>query len=366
MNQRSVIVAVVVAATVLVVVNLSGGSGSPTLAPAGSVELGLSPGASILDLEPAVLEGDLQLMAELGVTSLRLDFDWSRIERTPGRFDWERTDTVVEAAADRGIAVHGLLAYTPAWARPGGATDKHPPQDVEAFARFAAEASERYQGAGLSSWEVWNEPNIERFWETGADPAWYARLFRATADAIRSVDPDAVVITGGLAPARDRDGDLSPLTFLRRMFDELEPGQLDGVAIHPYSYPARPSDRSKNWNLFGQLPAIQGLVAEAEEQPVPIWLTEFGAPTGAADNAVSEADQAAMVREALSCVGRLPWSGPLYLYNLRDRPGGDIDDAEDNFGLFTADGQPKASAVVVRELQDAGPEHLVESACEGW
>ena len=150
------------------------------------------------------------------------------------------------------------------------------------------------------------------------------------------------------------------------MFDELDQGVVQAVAIHPYSYPALPSDRSKDWNLFGQLPTIRDLVAEAEGQAVPIWLTEFGAPTGTADSAVSEAEQATMVSESLRCAGRLDWVGPVYLYNLRDRPGGDIAEAEDNFGLYRADGQPKASGVVVRDLQDIVHGSLVESPCEGW
>ena len=369
MSKRSAVVAILVAVAIAMAASTTSllrGPPPPPLAPAGEVELGLSPGASILDLEPWELERDLQLMTDLGIDSLRLDFDWSRLEGTEGQLDWDRTDRIVEAATERRIAIHGLLAYTPSWARPPGTSDKHPPTDIEAFARFAAGVTERYHEAGVDSWEVWNEPNVADFWEPGADPDTYARLLRATADAIRSVDPDAIVVSGGLAPARDRDGDLAPQTFLRRMFDELEPGLVDGVAIHPYSYPASPSDRSKDWNVFGQLPAIRDLVAEAGAEALPIWLTEFGAPTGSADTAVSEGEQANMVRESLRCAARLEWIGPLYLYNLRDQPNGDIGDAEDNFGLFWSDGRPKAAGIVVRETQHLVPGALVESPCEDW
>ncbi len=366
MRTRSIAAGVAALLAVAIGLNLVLDSDPPPMAPVATVELGLSPGAGIQDLDPAELERDLEIMADLGVTSLRLDVDWSRIESTRGRLDWEATDRVVEAAGRRGIAVHGLLVYTPAWARPPGTSDKHPPDDVLGFAGFARAATERYQPAGVGSWEVWNEPNVANFWEPGADPTSYARLLRATADAIRSVDPDATVISGGLAPARDRERELSPETFLEAMFEELETGVVDGVAIHPYSYPANPSDRSKGWNLFGRLPAIRDLVAEAEGRAVPIWLTEFGAPTGTADSAVGEADQAAMVGESLQCAGRLDWIGPLFLYNLRDRPAGDPDEAEDNFGLFTAAGEPKRSATVVREFRDIAPGTPVPSPCEGW
>lgn len=360
-------------ATVLVAVGLlmamivtASGPETPPLAPTRSFALGLSPGAGILDLEPEELERDLDIMAELGLSRLRLDFDWSRIEWSPGRYDWEQTDRIVDHANRRGITVHGLLAYTPDWARPAGTSDKRPPTDPALFADFAATTAARYQPMGVTSWEIWNEPNVEQFWEPEADPEAYARLFTAAVEAIRSADADAVVVTGGLAPARDRGEDLSAETFLHRMFDTLEPGLVDAVAVHPYSHPTRPSNRSKAWNLFGRLPAVRDIVAEAAGRPVPLWLTEFGAPTGTAEQAVSNSEQAAIVVEALQCAGRLDWVEALYLYNLRDRSGGAPDEAEDNFGLFAADGEPKEAAEALAGFGDVEPGDLVPSPCEGW
>jgi hypothetical protein len=338
----------------------------PPLAPASPVELGLSPGSSVLDLEQAELDELLQLMTELGMATLRLDLDWSRIEQREGEFDWARTDHIIEAAAARGIDVHGLLVYTPTWARPAGTSDKHPPDDPHSFARFARGATERYRRMGVTSWEIWNEPNVEDFWEEGANPERYADLLKSTAEAIRDVDAEAIIVSGGLAPAQDRDRDLSPETFLARMLDVLPPAVIDAVAIHPYSYPAEPTDRSKDWNLFGRLPAIRDLVADSEGRPVPIWLTEFGAPTGTGDRAVSPGDQATIVLRSLQCIARLDWIGPLFLYNLQDRPDGDPSEPEDNFGLYTAASDPKESALAVREFQRIQPGTLIESPCEDW
>ncbi len=306
------------------------------------------------------------MMADLGLNHLRLDFDWSRIERSRGEFDWDRTDRIVELADRRGIRVHGLLAYTPEWARPENASDKHPPTDPNRFADFAHSAVERYRPLGITSWEIWNEPNLEDFWEPAADPESYARLFRAGAAAIRSVDPEAIVVSGGLAPADDSDDELSAETFLRRMYDELGPGLVDAVGVHPYSYPTRPANRSKGWNLFGRLPDLRDIVRQAEGRPVPLWLTEFGAPTGTADKAVTEEEQGEIIAEGVQCSVRLDWIGAVFLYNLRDHPGGDPDDPEDNFGLLTVDGRPKPAGEQVAELAGTEPGELVPSPCEGW
>ncbi len=331
--------------------------------------LGLSPGGWILDLEDTELRADLDAAIELGITTLRLDLDWSRIERSQGNFNWGPTDTIISEADQRGIQVLALLTYTPDWARPGEGSDKSPPNDDAAFAEFARLAAERYSDAGVFAWEVWNEPNVAGFWDApdGPDPERYASLFQATADAVRTVDPDAFVLSGGLAPAKDRRGkEMSPETFLDLMFHNLEPGSVSAVAIHPYSFPTTPSDRSKDWNLFARLPSIRDLVADAEGKPVPIWLTEFGAPTGEAQNSISEERQAEIVREALLCVNQFNWAGPLFLYNLRDRPGGEPDQSEDNFGLLRENRQLKPSGTAVQEFQQIPTGDPVNSPCRDW
>lgn len=341
----------------------------PATAPKASLELGLSPGAWIQDLPHDELELDLDEMVEFGVTRVRLDFDWSRIEQTRGDFDWSSTDRIVEGANSRGMMIHALVTYTPTWARPAGSSDKHPPIEMADFVEFVRVAAHRYDSDEVGSWEIWNEPNVAQFWqsETGPDPAHYAELLAAAANSIRSIDPDAVVVSGGLAPARDRAGrTLSPETFLETMYDHMPLGILDGVSIHPYSFPALPSDSSKDWNLFGRLPSIRDLVNERESKELPLWLTEFGAPTGSGDAAVSDATQGRIVAESLRCVSQFEWAGPLFLYNLRDRPGGSLDWTEDNFGLLTDDRTQKASGAAVLQFQQHPIGETIDSPCAGW
>ncbi|MFW2380186.1 MAG: cellulase family glycosylhydrolase [Acidimicrobiales bacterium] len=331
--------------------------------------LGVSPGATILDLDDDALEADLSRMANLGINELRLDFDWSRIERTAGEYDWSNTDRIVEAASSHDITVHALLAYTPRWARPADTDDKHPPTDPEHFASFAAASVARYSERGLSSWEIWNEPNVASFWSapSGPDPYAFAALVSVASDAIRSADPNAWVISGGLAPAKNEPGDeIAPETFLEDFFASVEPGSIDAVGIHPYSYPADPDDRSRSWNLFGRLPAIQDLARESTGSAMPLWITEYGAPTGDASRAVSDQSQARMISGALGCVNQIDWIERLFLYNLRDRVEGDAGDIEDNFGLFTADGSPKAAATAVQQFQSQEVGELISSPCDGW
>ena len=267
--------------------------------PIGAQEVGFSPGAFVLDLGDAELAADLDAMAGVGAGWIRVDVDWSRIEPVEGVYDWTTSDTVIGAARARGLEVLALVTYTPPWARPEGTSDKHPPSDPEAFARFAGEAAARYRPFGVSTWEVWNEPNSDRFWATGPDPEGYGRLLVAASQAIRRADPAATVLTGGLAPATDREGvELSPGRFLARLLDRVPGSSFDAVAVHPYSYPALPSD-DQGWNTFAALPSLRRLLVDRGLETKPIWLTEYGAPTGDHRRAVSPERQAELVVDAV-------------------------------------------------------------------
>ena len=135
----------------------------------GSITLGISPGSRILDLEPDELRAQLESMSALGAEWVRIDLDWSRVEREQGVLDWDTPDAIVEAADDAGLEVLLLVTYTPSWARPEDASNKHPPSDVADWEAFVRLAAERY-AVSVGAWEIWNEPNIVDFWETGAVP----------------------------------------------------------------------------------------------------------------------------------------------------------------------------------------------------
>jgi hypothetical protein len=71
-----------------------------------------------------------------------------------------------------------------------------------------------------------------------------------------------------------------------------------------------------------------------------VWLSEFGAPTGTSDRAVSPDRQAQIVADAVRLSQEWEWVGPLLLYSGRDS-GPNLADAEDNFGIVTLDFRPK-------------------------
>ena len=111
-------------------------------------------------------------MVALGVTSIRLDLAWDDIQPdSPTSYDWTNFDRIVQAANARGITLLPTLAYTPAWARPAGCSDKCPPTDPAQFEAFVSAAVQRYAPQGIHTWEIWNEPNTSGFFQPAPDIA---------------------------------------------------------------------------------------------------------------------------------------------------------------------------------------------------
>jgi len=311
---------------------------------------GVAPTTSVLGEDsPQELQRDFELISSTGARWVRFDFDWGGAEPEPGSYDWDRIDRIVRAAQARRLSILATVAYTPAWARPEGTTDKTPPTDPAAYGRFARAAALRYGPLGVHHWELWNEPNVSEFWEPAPDPAAYAALLKAGAGAIRSADPAATIVSAGLAPAADRsDGaGVSPRTFLRGVYDAGAGPALDAVGVHPYSFPDPPLT-PEPYNTFFTLPETYQVMVDHGDGAKRIWGTEFGFPTGASKRAVSDEEQADRLREGYDQWRRWSFTGPLFWYSHRDRTNNQA--SEDNFGLVTNDGRPKPALAALRAV----------------
>ncbi len=310
----------------------------------GPAQLGMC--INIADADPATVSREFDLMAAMKVTWIRADFDWSGIESQRGQFNWSYPDRLVQEASARRMKVVAIIAYTPDWARPPGTTSHTPPDRVSDYANFANAAAARYAPLGVQTWEIWNEPNSSDFWKPRPDPDRYGQLFRAAAGAIRTADPGATLLTGGLTRGTDVAGgaSLSQKTFLERLYANGTAQLANAVAVHPYSFPWLPTDDPPNLvGGFHDLPALRDLMVRHGDAGKKIWITEFGAATGTVPGAMSARDQADTVVQARRQVRHWEWAGPLIYYELRDA-GTDRSDIQQNFGLVRRDLSLKPAA----------------------
>jgi hypothetical protein len=302
----------------------------------------------LADPDAATMEREFDLMAAMHVTWVRMDIDWSAIEYERGQFDWTYPDRIVNAALKRHLNVIAILDYTPHWARSSATTRFAPPNHLSDYADFARIAAARYAPHGVRTWEIWNEPNSDIFWQPRPDANEYGALFRAAASAIRGVDPNATLLTGGLTRGADiPDGQVSQTTYLDQLYSNGTAQLADGIAVHPYSFPSLPMNVDQAAvGGFKDLPALHALMDRHGDGGKKIWITEFGAPTGTGSEAVSEADQAAAIVQAGQQVQLWDWAGPLIYYDLFD-DGDDRTDIEQNFGVLRRDLTPKPAGVAL-------------------
>jgi hypothetical protein len=197
-------------------------------------------------------------------------------------------------------------------------------------------------GPRVAAWELWNEPDLPQFWAPGPNAAAYGRLLRASAAALRTAHPSATILSGGLAPAQGGD-----LTFLTSLLDGGGLGPVDGVAMHPYSYPTGPLDSG---TAFNRLTKVHDALTQRGLGHLKVWATEMGAPTGRSRISVTDGLQAVSVTDAFarwSSPEWRGWTGALIWYSWRDA-GTDLSDPEQNFGLVRHSGTPKPALAAYR------------------
>ena len=307
-------------------------------------------GMFAMGLDPVTLGRELDGVAASGSHWLRVDFAWSGIEaERRGQYTWAAADRLVAAANAHGIHLLAVAGYTPSWNRPPRTTDHYQPTDPTAYAEFVRAAAGRYARFGLHAWEIWNEPNSRDFWQPSPDVARYSELLRLGSAAIRSVDPEAFVVSGGVAPAFNAPGySIAPKDFVSGLYTTGAGPAIDAVGVHPYSFPYAPTYAAQ-WNTFFITPQIHDIMAAHGDGAKKIWGTEIGWGTGTSSKAVSEAQQAAMVGEMIGAWSHFSFGGNLFWYNWQDLST-DRSNVFDNMGVLRFDGSAKPALAVFRAV----------------
>ena len=184
---------------------------------------------------------DLGLLKDGGFNWVKQWFAWQDIEGAGrGHYDWSISDRVVEQVANNGLKL--LVRVSP--------TDDHgawmgaPPENADLFAEFVGTMAQRYKGR-IHAYQIWNEPNLSREWGgKPVDPAGYVQLLRKSYQAIKAADPNAIVITAGMAPTTADQADaMYDEKFYRQMYEAMggnSNGYFDMLGVHGAGYAVSP------------------------------------------------------------------------------------------------------------------------------
>jgi hypothetical protein len=311
-----------------------------------------------------------------GVESFRVPINWGAVQ--PGRGDlpqWGSIDPYVRAGAEAGASVLPFLIGAPGWAVHsegiGGGSRAPVSLPVQtaaqrsAWREFLRLAVFRYGPGGsfwaenpllpehpIRTWQIWNEENFKYF-AARPSPAQYGKLVVNSYRDLRSADPGARIVLGGLF-GRPKGGDTkaAPGRIKRAYFaaDFLEGmykttpgvrGKFLAVALHPYSYNYQ--------QLAPQIEELRAALKAVHDPGRAIWLTELGwssgRPSAANGHNKFEKGRAGQARELRGAFGLLrsrsaAWQVKrVYWFSFTDSPG--TCNFCDGSGLFEDGMKPK-------------------------
>lgn len=244
----------------------------------------------------------LQRLKRGGAGTIRFPVVWTSVQPVRGGpMDWSATDAQIENCVKAGIGVLPFLSGAPTWAVPavpvpgsGGAlrTPRNLPVSgiaARGWSTFVAAAVARYGPGGafwtehptlparpVQAWQIWNEENFEYF-VARPNPAEYGKLVKISSSAVKSVDPGAKVVLGGLFahPGEASFKRKPPLAyvaadFLEQMY-ERTPGiksKFQGVALHPYTGNFK--------RLTPYIEELRTVLKANQDAGKGLWITELG------------------------------------------------------------------------------------------
>jgi Glycosyl hydrolase catalytic core/Bacterial Ig-like domain len=276
---------------------------------------------------------DLQAMTTARVQTDRFLLFWGSVQPTEGTFRWSRTDNLIG-----GLAAYGVRSVPAFWGNPDWVTggSARAPIDTttaqQQWQTYLKAAVARYGPGGtywtnpslyaaqhpgaaplpVQSWQVWNEPNLKKYFAPDPSAGEYARLLQISYPAIKSIDPNARVVLAGMTGY----GDVASWNFLNSLYGVSGvKAYFDAAALHPYA-----PDLVKVRTAIENFRAV---MKNRNDGATPLWITELAWGSANDGNPLNKGltGQANMLTGAFNMIknNRTAWNiQRLFWYHLRD------------------------------------------------
>ncbi len=240
------------------------------------------------------LDQQLDKMVGSGVERMRVSFNWADAQpyqtwsdvpaSQKSRFtdvdgvptDFGGTDQVMAAAAAHRLSVLPVVLIAPRWDGSPKGNHVQPVHD-KPYGRYLTALVKRYGPNGsfwsanpslpffpIRSWQIWNEPELTFYWDTGNFAPSYVRLLRVAHDAIKKADPSASVVLGSLTNYAWTD-----LQSIYKVHGAR--GLFDAVGSNPYT--------SKPAGVIRILTNVRRAMDKNGDHSKPLIATEVGWPS---------------------------------------------------------------------------------------
>ena len=293
----------------------------------------------------------------LGTHWVRMFAPWPDLEGGRGVYDegWLTEYEKAFRELPAGSRVILDIVDSPPW-ETGSADPHRPPADPADYAAMLHYVAGRF-GSRVAAYEIWNEEDASGWWTGAPDPAGYAALLKAAYPAVKSAEPNATVVLGGLTG--------NDYTFLEGVYAAGGKGSFDAVAVHtdtacdklsPYSFLRGADNRMIPDSFLAYREVHAVMVANGDGKP--IWMTEMswrttsavcgeGAWAGQTAEGVSDTQQASFLEQAYHCLAGDPYVQVALWFPLQD-------EGKVTSGLERADGSRKPSFEAMRHYAHKG------------
>ena len=269
----------------------------------------------------------------LSFSHVKQSFAWSDLQPRPEIWDWTQADRILAEVERRGLSLVARLGQAPAWSSDSDSpqTSVRLPADLSAWSNYCGAVAGRYKGR-IAAYQIWNEPNLSREWGgKQPNPAEYVELLAACSRSIRANDPDAPLISAGLAPTGTNDDSSWPDDiYFDHMYRHGFQEHIDVVGVHAPGYAPPeigPDDEAalQRFFTFRRIEDLRKIMLKHGDEARQMAILEFGYTTETINPdyrwfSVTEAEQADMLLRAYeyAIANWRPWIGLMILIYLPD------------------------------------------------
>jgi polysaccharide biosynthesis protein PslG len=328
-------------------------------------------------------------ISELGMGWVKVDVNWRDYEPTLGGINFAALDTIVSTLEQANLKILFTVSTSPEWARTTK-DESGPPDDYATYSTFVGTLAGRYAGR-VQAYEIWNEPNLRREWNSNLhniSAASYIDLLRQAYAAIKAVDPNAIVVSAGLAPTGFNDGvnAINDRIFLDSLYAEGLASVTDAIGAHPGGW-ANPPDATcctasagvnthyedRSFYFLDTLNDYRQAMVRNNDTDTAIWVTKFGWGTSEDTQDppsiyifvtyTSLGEQAIYTPRAFEIAQTLGYIGPMFLYNLNGCQTAPSAEAC-FYSLVGPNGEPRPVFSAVQAIHQAGGLEATEAVID--
>jgi xylan 1,4-beta-xylosidase len=293
-------------------------------------------------------------------------------------FDWTKIDYLYDHMLKMGIKPFVELGFTPDALKTSDQTifywkgnTSHPRLDlwkqlIEAFARHL---TDRFGADEVRSWyfEVWNEPNLDGFWQYADQQAYFA-LYGVTARALKAADPKLRV--GGpssagaawvpelLAYASQTN---TPIDFITTHTYGVDYGYLDEEGKMDLKLSPNPDA------IIGDVKRVRAQIEASPFPGLPLFFSEWSTSYNPRDLSHDSYVAAAYILSKLKGTQGLAQGMSYWAYSdLFEEPGPPTKPFQGGFGLMTRDGVRKPAWFAYKYLNALQGNEIPASDGQVW